>query len=171
MTTSESLTLPPFLRSFEDLIGHFDQHFEPLNSSQRGDAFLGFCLKLVPFTEVGRRFTNLRASEKKSHDHGVDLISDPNEEGQILCVQSRYKVPGKEELDSIVSKFADYQSLHAPQTSGQLFPDCDEIRHRHVFMIVTFSKLQGVRGAYLASHLAAALSAKSNVKRSSQPDG
>ena len=155
MNASDPANLPAFIQTFENLIGHFDEHFEPLDSNKRGDAFLNLSLKLTPFTEIGQQFPHLRPSERKSHDHGVDLISDPNSVNRILCVQARYKIPGKDDFDSIISKFAHFDSLpREEKTQRDLFrQEPVESEPTHVFMIVTFSKLDSIRESYLASHL------------------
>lgn len=156
MNASDLEKLPTFFQSFENLIGHFDEHFEPLDSNKRGDAFLNLSLKFTPLTEIGQQFPHLRPSATKSHDQGVDLISDPNNDNRILCVQARYKIPSKDDFDSIISKFAHFDSLpREEKIQRDLFrQETVEPEPLHVFMIVTFSKLDGIRDAYLASHLA-----------------
>jgi hypothetical protein len=156
MDANEVRGLPAFLQSFANLSGHFDEHFEPLDSNQRGDAFLDLSLKLVPFTETGQRFPRLHVSEKKSHDQGVDLASDPNTENQVLCVQAKYKIHSKDEFDTIVSKFAHFEALQNQTKNAGIFPAMRpaESGPSYIFMIVTFSKLDTIRGAYLASQLA-----------------
>lgn len=51
-----NLTLPTYLRSIEDLSQHFEEHFESLGSAERGDSFLEFAKRVIPFTDVGRNF-------------------------------------------------------------------------------------------------------------------
>src|SRR5258708_28646482 len=90
--------LPRFLESFENLTSHFDEHFGDLGSNARGDTFLDLALKVISLTNEGQEFPQLRPSEKKSHDGGVDLYTAETEDGRILCVQSKYKVRSKDEL-------------------------------------------------------------------------
>jgi hypothetical protein len=154
MIDPKNAELPAFLQTFEDLLGHFDQHFEPLDNTSRGGAFAGLALKLVPFTSFGESFPNLRKREKKSHDDGVDLISDPSVQLRILCVQSKYKIPTKDDFDSVISKFGHFESTHPlGSTAGTLYADPDCTASTYVFAIVTASKLDGVLAQYAKSHL------------------
>ena len=84
----------------------------------------------------------------------VDAISDANDDNQFLAVQTRYKIPGKDEFDSIISKFANFESLHRQRPrEDALYPPEDDCLPTCVFIIVTFSKLDNIREAYLKSHL------------------
>ena len=87
--------LPTFLESFENLIGHFDEHFGELGSNERGDTFLDLANKVISLTDEGQEFPPLQQSEKKSHDGGVDLYTAETADGRILCAQSKYKIRTK----------------------------------------------------------------------------
>lgn len=149
--------LPDFLESFEDLTTHFDEHFGELRSNERGDTFLDLALKVISLTEEGQDFPPLRASEKKSHDGGVDLYTAETSDGRILCAQSKYKVRGKDQFDSIVSKFRNYEiSLQPTEPQPSLFPlPVDETSTAPVptFAIATSSKLEGIIARYEESTL------------------
>jgi hypothetical protein len=149
--------LPPFLDSFQSLSGHFDQHFESLDSNKRGDKFLALVRRLVPLTDEGREFGEPEVSERKSHDDGVDLFTATNEKKQILCVQSKYKIREKGDFDSIISKFQHYESKHHGNAIGDrtlfhLF-EADEGDPSLKFMIVCLNELDRVLGAYKSSRL------------------
>ena len=150
--------LPKFLESFENLTAHFDEHFGALGSNDRGDTFLDLALKVISFTTEGQEFPQLRLSEKKSHDGGVDLYTAETKDGRILCAQSKYKVRGKDELDSIVSKFKNFEaSLSPPPPQPSLFPPPEDDRKARpvpTFALATSSKLEGILAKYEASTLA-----------------
>jgi hypothetical protein len=74
--------LPRFLESFENLTAHFDEHFDALGSNDRGDTFLDLALKIISFTTEGQEYPQLRPSERKSHDGGVDLYTAETKDGR-----------------------------------------------------------------------------------------
>lgn len=156
MTASDTRELPDFLQSFEDFRGHLDTHFEELDSNERGDRFLRLVEKLVPLTELGQQFPPPAIADKRSHDGGVDLITTPNEAGQVLAIQSRFKVREAKDLDSILSKFKDFESSFRTAQNRQrgLFDDQDALTSELTFAIVTASKVKGIVESYEASELA-----------------
>ena len=110
-----SRRLPKFLESFENLIGHFDEHFGPLGSNERGETFLDLANKVIELTDEGQDFPALRPSQKKSHDGGVDLFTAETSDSRVLCAQSKYKIRSKDEFDSIISKFKNYELHQSPR--------------------------------------------------------
>lgn len=150
--------LPDFLESFENLTAHFDEHFGDLGSNARGDTFLDLALKIISLTNEGQEFPPLRPSENKSHDGGVDLYTAATTDNRILCAQSKYKVRSKDEFDSIISKFKNFEAnLLPPQPQPSLFPEFEgqapQIRVP-TFALVTSSKLSGILKKYEKSTLA-----------------
>jgi len=152
MNTSKTDALPDFLLSFENLTEHFTAHFDALDSNARGDRFLDLAQKIVPFTDAGAAFPPPEASPKKSHDKGVDLLTVKRADDGKLCVQSKFKLPSKDDFDTIVSKFKDYESGVCQSTP--LFPENDGTPNKPIYMIVTSSKLGGIVAAYEKSELA-----------------
>lgn len=150
--------LPDFLESFENLTTHFDEHFGELGSNERGDTFLDLALKVISLTEESQDFPLLRPSEKKSHDGGVDLFTAVTADGRILCAQSKYKIRSREQFDSIISKFYDYEtSLRPPKPQPTLLPEPDDVVSQlpiPTFAIATSSKLEGIVARYQQSTLA-----------------
>ncbi len=151
-------TVPDFLESFENLTSHFDEHFGELGSNGRGDTFLNLAEKLVPLSDEFSRFPAPVPNTKKSHDKGVDLLTSEAVDGQILCVQSKYKIKDKPAFDSIISKFKDFEaSQQKSKPAPDLFPDPKEAEAAPpipVFAVVTSSKLEGVIEKYRQSTLA-----------------
>jgi hypothetical protein len=153
MVTSNLTDLPGFLRSFENLTGHFDEQFEPLSGNERGDQFLALAKKIAPLTDEGQRFPQPEHSEKKSHDDGVDLLTCRNQQNEMLCIQSKFKIKGKDEIDSIISKFSHFETTRCRKpAAGDLFV-AEGNATLPFFMIVTASKLEGVLKAYEESAL------------------
>jgi hypothetical protein len=154
----EAEALPKFLESFENLTSHFDEHFGELGSNQRGDTFLDLALKVISLTDEGQQFPPLRQSAKKSYDGGVDLYTAATDDGRLLCVQSKYKVRSKDEFDSIISKFKNFEAgLAPPPPEPSLFETLQESEpHSPVptFALATSSKLEGIVAKYEASTLA-----------------
>lgn len=145
--------LPGFLQSFENFQSHLEEHFGDLGSSQRGDTFLNLALKVLPLSDGGMSFSAFEANEKKSHDQGVDIISGVNESGEILFCQSKYKIRKKDELDSIISKFYDFERNY-PYKDKQpgLFGESNESPSL-IFIVITSSKISRIIDVYMKSEL------------------
>lgn len=152
--------LPYFLQSFENLTAHFDEHFGSLGSNERGDSFLDVALRIIPLSEPGQVFPPPKPSNRRSHDGGVDISAEA-EDGRHLFAQSKYKIREKADLDSIFSKFKDFEDKEkASQESviRDLFTDNTdeeaEARSSAHYFIVTSSKLEGILRKYETSSLA-----------------
>jgi hypothetical protein len=151
--------LPTFLESFENLIGHFDEHFGELGSNARGDTFLDLANKVISLTDEGQEFPPLQENEKKSHDGGVDLYTAETADGRILCAQSKYKIRTKDDFDTIISKFKNFESgrILPNPPAPTLFPHLEADVKAHpvvTFAIATSSKLEGILQKYEQSTLA-----------------
>jgi hypothetical protein len=150
--------LPKFLESFENLTSHFDEHFGELGSNDRGDTFLDLAMKVISLTNEGQDFPALRPSEKKSHDRGVDLYSAEAADSRILCAQSKYKVRSKDEFDTILSKFKNFEaSIVPPNPEPSLFDKPEDNGNQRpvpTFALATSSKLEGIIEKYEESTLA-----------------
>jgi hypothetical protein len=154
---SGSTGLPDFLQSFENLTSHFDEHFGELGSNERGDTFLDLANKVISLTDDGQEFPPLRPSEKKSHDGGVDLYTAQTTDGRILCAQSKYKVRSKDEFDSIISKFKNFENSLLPERPAPSLFDTESRDPSIViptFALATSSKLEGILKKYEESTLA-----------------
>lgn len=150
-------TLPYFLQSFENLVAHFDEHFGELGSNARGDTFLGLAQKLIPLTQECQGFPRPEPSETKSHDDGVDLLTSETDNGRILCVQSKYKIRDKDSVDSIISKFKNFEAgLRPKESEPELFekPSKQPSVPVPTFVVITSSKLEGIVSRYESSTLA-----------------
>lgn len=149
--------LPAFLRSFEDLMGHFDEHFGELGSNDRGDTFLALAEKLLPLMDEFSEFPPPAPNERKSHDGGVDLLTAEARDGRILCIQSKYKIREKAEFDTIISKFNDYEAMNHPRViEADLFDtekETQSVEPVRIFAVITSSKIEGIITRYEKSTL------------------
>lgn len=159
MERQDTHSLPTFLRSFEDLTAHFDEHFGALGSNDRGDTFLALAEQLIPLADESSAFPPPIPSPKKTHDGGVDLLTVQTSDGRALFIQSKYKIRSKDELDLIISKFCDYEQSRMPATppTPSMFEETDRGSSEGpspTFLVITSSKLQGLRVKYETSTLA-----------------
>jgi AIPR protein len=139
---SASEHLPEYLQDFSSFTEHLRQQFEPLGNVEKGDAFLQFSLRLLPFTRALDQFRDLEPSPNKSHDDGVDFKGHCTDRHGELCGQSKYRITRVEDLDSIFSKFANYESAaRQAQPQGELFIDASQGASPLTFAIVTSSEL------------------------------
>ena len=156
--TFERDDMPIFLKSYENLLGHFDEHFGDLGSNDRGDNFLNLAAKLIPLTEEFSEFPPPSPSEHKSHNGGVDLLTPEIGDGRILYAQSKYKITEKAAFDTVISKFKNFEaSLTPPVPEPELIPRVQEVTPKPpvpVFAIITSSKLEGIIAKYIKSSLA-----------------
>ena len=83
------LQYPAFLASYDDLAAHLSEHFESLQNVTKGTKFATFAARLVSFVPDLREFGEVRLSERQSHDGGIDIISEPLEDGRQLLMQAK----------------------------------------------------------------------------------
>lgn len=75
------------------------------------------------------------------------------EEKSILAIQSKYTVKGgKEEFDSIISKFKDYEHSYINKGKSQAELFSDETNNIH-YVIITISNLENIISIYEKSNL------------------
>ena len=87
--------LPFFLKSFEDLTSHFDEHFGELGSNERGDTFLSLAEKVIPLMEEFSKYPPPTPAERKTHDGGVDLLTTEIHDGQLSAFNPNTKFATK----------------------------------------------------------------------------
>jgi hypothetical protein len=144
---------PYFLKDYATLSDHFRDEFESLSSQDRGRRFASFVIKLTPHTQVGERFHEPR-SNQETHDEGVDLVADSDEENESLYIQSKYNIRKVDDIDQIISKFEGYeQKKKAKGNQPRLIEDeKDKFPILH-FMIVTSRDVQlNIIPAYEKQH-------------------
>lgn len=123
------------------------------DTSSKGRGWRDFLCELLPLTEVGRDFPKPKPTVKESNDRGVDAMSDPNDAGQVLVLQAKLDVPGKEQLDSVLSKFMDFESTLAPESAERLFSLDGESSPAPFYVLACTNSLARVVVAYEASRL------------------
>lgn len=146
-TTHIDEKYPDFLHEYGKLLSHFQNEFSSLSSKEKGDYFAEFVARLVPHTEIGRQFDHPKKG-KATHDEGVDLTAKSIKDNGMLYVQSKYTIPGVDELDSIFSKFQNFSRLGSPQQYD--FFDAGK-KTLPQFMIVTMADLTTIIQKYRKS--------------------
>lgn len=148
-------TYPPFLTTFEDLLGHLDEEFAGLTNVERGRRFSELVPRLLPELDEVREYPEPRRAEKETHDEGVDLLTSVKDNGDQLFVQSKFKIKTNDELDRIISKFEAYEKeLNAlPAQSAFDFAGEEDGSTSALFMVITSSKLDLILEKYSKSHL------------------
>lgn len=141
---------PHYLQSYGNLQSYFSEHFERRNTNtEKGRTFVDFVKGLLPHTPIGSQFQEFTNSPKESHDGGVDIIGETNESLDILAIQSKYTIRGKEEFDSILSKFQNYEHDFgrdaAKNGTLNLF---NEPTNRLDFVIITITNLNQIVKLY-----------------------
>jgi hypothetical protein len=147
-------TLPPFLRTEEDFRAYLDEEFGPEGSAGRGRRFMDAMLLLLPQLPLADEFSGFKASNTVSHDGGVDISSEPNPAGAVIRAQTKYKIERVDDLDSILSKFSEYEQKSSVDVQPDLFEALEggRIEEKPVFVIVTSSNLAGIQRRYEDSH-------------------
>lgn len=141
---------PHYLQSYGDMLSYFQSHFEDMLSTEKGRKFVEFALRTIPHSNIGSDFDIPQQSRKESHDKGVDAtaVSKSDNKNQ-LCIQIKYSLKGVDEFDSIISKFANYDSLiTSKDTQTMLFSD-DNSR---TYMIFTVQDLKQITQNYEISN-------------------
>lgn len=140
--------LPEFLKAYEDFSAHLEEHFEDLDSVHRGDSFVDFALKILPLTDTWQGYSAPEIEEKKTHDGGIDFRAASDDGKKTVRGQSKYKIKKVDDLDTILSKFQNYEASYAAPTSRMLFRELEEPSPPIHFVIVTSSKLATIVRKY-----------------------
>lgn len=146
--------LPFFLREFGNFQQHLNDQFIGANNDLRGDAFLHFVLRLLPFSDQWKGFGPAFPAVKKSHDKGVDFTAQHEDLQLRLCGQSKYRVRSVEEFNGVFSKFENFEhEFHADGVELTLFPNLDTNKRTQLhYLLVTSVSLTEIRKRYEASN-------------------
>lgn len=117
MTTQTEEQFPSFLKDYGSLLSHFNNHFEGLNSYERGENFAQLTQKLVPHTTIGERFY-IPTMNQHSYDKGIDLECDSKDGKEQLYIQAKYTIRNIDDLENIFSKFKTFD-----EATYQRFPE------------------------------------------------
>lgn len=138
---------PDYLNSYGSLIQHFRGQLKNLSTTEKGNRFERFVQRLAPRTEIGLDY-DIPDLHGKPGDKGVDLIARSKDGRSTIYIQAKMWVDEAVEIDSIVSKFQAYEKEYHSVPSGQqhLF-NSDSGQQIH-FLLVTLSRLTGIRRRY-----------------------
>jgi hypothetical protein len=145
--------LPEFLRSPEEFSQHLGEQLDPQSNGEKGDAFLAFVCKVLPLCDFWNGFGDPLPNPKKTHDKGVDFEARHQSSNVVIAGQSKYRIRDVAGLDTIISKFKDYEHTVAQKpsvTQAELFPEGEPQR---TYVVVTSSKTRGIRKKYEESSL------------------
>ena len=148
MTISKT-DFPDYLDSYGDLSNYFQSQFDHLLPIDRGRKFMNLVIRLFPLSKIGESYFNPVPSEKESHDKGIDGTAEHKEGEESMFIQSKYKIPGIEQFDSIISKFKDFESP-AKKDANSLFPS-ENPKSENKYLIITLSKLDNIVSKYKAT--------------------
>ena len=154
--TTDLTDLPLFLRSAEAFSGHLEDQFSDSSSLEKGDSFVGFACKIVPFCDFWRDYDEPTPSSKKTHDQGVDFDARHRSGSGRLIGQSKYRMRDVAAFDSVLSKFSAYAEARrsaARVDQQNLFHAGDVPGDDLRFVLVTASNLSEIRRRYEESRL------------------
>ncbi|MFI6534753.1 AIPR family protein [Nonomuraea sp. NPDC050547] len=137
---------PSYLQALSDFTAYLADQFEPLDTTERGQRFAEALLLVLPHLPRCEEFFEYQLNAKKSHDRGIDILSDTRPDGARAVCQSKLRISGTEELDSIISKFQAYENETINEQEGVLF--ADELTQNITYIIATGADLSGIRRRY-----------------------
>jgi len=143
--------IPDFLSSPEDLRTHIDKQFKGLSNKEKGQKYESFVKKIMPFSEIGEKFSRPTKIGGETHDRGVDLVADGEIEEEELIIQAKFSLASKKEIDSIVSKFEAIEKEGSEGKSLNLFDG--ENNNRYHFALSAPRKLSNIVGRYKRSEM------------------
>lgn len=159
--------LPDFLENYVDFKQHIDQTYKDFSNVEKGKKFAELAKDTLNSHDD---FSDLESylNPKASHDGGVDIFwKSPNDNQDKFFCQSKFKIRDKDELDSVISKFKDFDenlnSHNNEESEEQLeligprkdledevgsLQDSDHKLHKVKYVIVTLWKLDKIIGLY-----------------------
>lgn len=150
--TTSAAGFPEYLSDYGQFYDHLQGILTNLNNTEKGKRFADFARTLIKVSEYGKQFERFDL-QQPSHDGGVDIIASAYESEEILYVQSKYTISSADDIDSIISKFRDYESsrhditkIDKPQMALGLHYEDDTVNERpktSVYLIFTASLLTG----------------------------
>lgn len=146
MTNDSQINYPTYLQTLADFEAYLSDQFQGLSTSARGRQFAEAVLPILPHISGTDKFRSYSLSPKQSHDRGIDIQSQKIPDGSFAVCQSKMKIAGTDELDSILSKFHMYERDSFQPREDLLFDDSMEPNVTYV--IVTGSDLDAIKRRY-----------------------
>ena len=104
-----SANFPIFLQSYVDFMQHIEGLYKDFNSPKKGAKFAELAKNILSTHEELLRLKP-ELNPKQSHDQGVDIFwIDPETKKQKVYCQSKFHIRDKDDLDSIIGKFASFE--------------------------------------------------------------
>ena len=143
--TADYMDYPQYLRTLADFTAYLSDQFESLPTTERGQRFAEAISLILPYLRETEGFLEFKLNKKKSHDGGVDIISDKRPDESYAVCQSKLRIDSSDELDSIISKFSMYDREFTKE-EGVLFGTMD--RSPITYVVATGSDIRGIRNRY-----------------------
>ncbi|QQE63432.1 hypothetical protein GFS31_00970 [Leptolyngbya sp. BL0902] len=124
--------LPDFLENYIDFKQHIDQTYKDFSNVEKGKHFAELAKDTLNSHDD---FIGLESylNPKSSHDNGVDIFwkSPDSNQYEFFC-QSKYQIRGKDELDSVISKFKDFDEKLNSHNSTELGQQLELINKKEI---------------------------------------
>jgi hypothetical protein len=133
--------IPDMLMSYAAFQQWIEGRLSGLSGHDKGDPWQLFSKELLPLTDYGKSFYKFRDNPRKTRDHGWDIQGMGVDENAhtTLYVQSKFKMPSQNDLDSVISNFTPLAGVPEGQLPlGGMIVDRQDI----FFAITTISDLQ-----------------------------
>lgn len=141
---------PDFLQSYDLLKQHFDANLDFLSNTKKGNKFADFSRRIIPFCDDIR--IDIKSDDltlrQASHDQGVD-IEGLTSSNQYIYGQSKYSILQIDHIDSIFSKFQDFDTKqHGIQNQRQLSMFDSDKEEEINYVIITLSNISNLLKKY-----------------------
>jgi hypothetical protein len=146
-------SLPNFLKDYGSFRERVDAELSGKSTVEKGDSFNRLITKVLPLCEEWGDFGIPVPRDKKSHDGGIDFVSEKEENDRMAAGQSKLRIPSRDELDSVVSKFQEFESKVDLDSGNQMNLALDLSDKDISYYIVTLSRLSNIISKYKRSSL------------------
>lgn len=150
----ESRDLPTFLRNADAFALHLQENFAEHTNLEKGDGFVSFACKVLPLFDFWKDMPPPEPSEKRTYDKGIDFVSRHPDNEICFAGQSKFRIRGVDELDSIICKFSAYDnSQGANQAAAQPSLFAEQADSKISYIIITSSNLSNIESRYRDTRL------------------
>jgi hypothetical protein len=147
-------SLPSFLQDYGSFYEHLTDELGGKSTVEKGDTFESFAMKVLPLCEEWDEFDRPESREKHSYDEGIDFTAEHESEKLLAAGQSKLKIPSVRDLDSIISKFQQFESKAGANSEGQLAFALNTSEKEIHYYIITSSQTERIEEKYQKSSLA-----------------
>jgi hypothetical protein len=133
--------IPEILSSYSLFSQWIEGNLSELKGHDKGDPWQEFTKKLIPLTDLGKKFHKFKDNPRKTRDNGWDVkaIHIDEEKTDTLYIQAKFKLVSQNDLDSVISSFVPLAGVDANQL---MFSGMSVDRYDVSFAICTLSDIQ-----------------------------